>query len=220
LIFWHLFGDNFTIGVSMDEAIPTIMPEEIFFDNSAKDIFEELAADRILFLKGEITGNSSTDLIANIILLDKIATEEIVIYINSPGGELGSMMSIYDVFQSVQSPIRTVCIGGAYSAAAVLLASGSRGMRMAYPRSKMMIHDIQLAELSGSKSEIEKESRLIKQDSLSMLEIIACHTGQSLRKVKGDCKNDKYFTPQKALQYGLIDEIIKYRKEIPLLRKT
>lgn len=197
----------------MDELMPPVtIPSEIF---------DDLARDRMLFLRGEITVSSSIELVANLLLLEKIsASEEIVVYINSIGGDLGGLMSIYDAFQSIQCPVKTVCVGGAYSAAAVLLAAGSKGLRLAYPNSKIMIHDIQLADLSGSRSEIEKESRLIKQDSRSMVEIIARHTGQSLRKIKRDVKTDKYFTPKEALQYGLIDEIVKYSKEIPELKKT
>jgi ATP-dependent Clp protease protease subunit len=184
------------------------------------EIFEELSRERVLFLQGDITSSSATELVANLLLLDKQSiNDEIVIYISSQGGDVGGLMAIYDTFQSIQAPIRTVCIGEACSAAAIILTAGSKGLRSAYKNSRIMIHDIQLFDLSGSHAEVAKESKRIKKDSTAIMEIIARHSGQSLRKIKRDCKTDKYFTASEALSYGIIDEIVKYKKEIPELRK-
>lgn len=196
----------------MDEACPKNIVD--------CEIFEELTKERMLFLQGEITSSTATELVANLLLLDRqSSTEEVVVYISSVGGDLIGLMAIYDTFQSIQAPIKTVCVGEAYSAAAIILAAGNKGMRSAYQNSRIMIHDIQLFDLSGSHAEVEKESKRIKKDSRAIMEIIARHTGQSLRKIKRDCKADKYFTATEALSYGIIDEVVKYTKSIPHLIK-
>jgi ATP-dependent Clp protease protease subunit len=117
-------------------------------------------------------------------------------------------MTIYDTMQYISSPIKTICIGEAYSSAAVILTAGTKGRRWAYPSSRMMIHNIWTEEMSGTQKEIEEKSKQIKIVNDAMIKIISKHTGQTIRRVKKDCEKDKYFTCEEAMKYGLVDHII------------
>ena len=184
------------------------------------DIYVTLAKERSLFLIGELEAEIANELVALLFWLDKQSSEEITVYINSGGGTIpDGLHALYDTFQFIKSPVRTICIGEAHSSAAILLASGSKGRRFAYPNSEIMIHTVQVSDVSGSQSELEEESKRTKKLNAHLMEMIARHTGQSLRKVKRDCQEDKYMTAQEALEYGIIDEILKPTKEIPELKK-
>ena len=185
------------------------------------DIFGQLARDRILFLCEDIDVAMSTTLVAHLLWLEKQAPdEEIKIYINSAGGTISNgLMTIYDTLQHIKTPIKTICIGEAYSGAAVILASGTKGKRFAYQNSEIMIHAVQVSNISGSQTEVEKESKRLKLLNQSLMELISKHTGQSLTKIKKDCREDKYFTAKEALDYGLIDGIIKSNKKAAARKK-
>ena len=123
------------------------------------------------------------------------------------GGELESALAIYDMFQLISAPIKTICVGRASSSAADLLASGSPGKRLATPNSEIMIHSIQ-TELSGSNKEIQKEALRLRESNKRSVELLSLHTGQSFDKISKDCEVDKYMTAQEALEYGIIDKIL------------
>ncbi len=183
------------------------------------DIYSRLIKERILFLSEEIDANIATMLTATLFWLDsQDSTQEIEIYINSPGGTVSDgLLTIYDTFQVIKSPIKTICIGEAYSGAAVILAAGTHGKRLAYPNAKIMIHPIQVSEISGSQPEIEKEAKRIRKLNTSVIELIARHTGKSLKRVKKDCQTEKFMNADEALEYGIIDDIVKPNKTIPPL---
>lgn len=185
------------------------------------DIFGQLARDRNLFIYHDIDGHIATTLVAHLLWLDLQDSEtEITIYINSIGGTVSNgLLTIYDTMQNINAPIRTICIGEAYSGAAVLLSAGTKSRRFSYPNAKIMIHAIQAYDIGGSQSEVEKESKRIKFMNQSLMELMARHTGQSLTKIKRDCVEDKYFTAKEALDYGLIDNIIKPVKKIPNIKR-
>lgn len=184
--------------------------EETRGESGFHDIFSRLVKERILFLCEEINAEVATSIAATLLFLDLENQEkEITLYINSQGGSIeDGLHTIYDTLQCIKSPVKTICIGEAYSSAAVLLASGTKGLRFAYPSARVMIHMVQVEEMSGNQKEIEEESRRIKKLNQSLLEIMAKHTGQSLKKVKRDCNKDKYFSAEEALKYGLIDHIM------------
>jgi ATP-dependent Clp protease protease subunit len=183
------------------------------------DVYSRLVKERILFLAEEIEAELATTLTATLFWLDsQSSTQEITLYINSPGGTVSDgLLTIYDTLQVIKAPVRTICIGEAYSGAAVILAAGTKGRRLAYPNAKIMIHPIQVGELSGSQPEIEKEAKRIKKLNSSLIELIARHSGQSLKKVRKDCQTDKFMSADEALEYGLIDEIVKPSKKVPEL---
>lgn len=172
------------------------------------DVYSRLLQDRIIFLHEEIDSEIASRIIASVLYLDKKNNQkEICVYINSVGGEAEAGLAIYDVFQFVSAPIKTICVGRACSAAADLLASGSPGKRLASPNAEIMIHSIQ-AELSGSNKEIQEEAERLKKFNQRSNEILSLHTGQPIAKIAKDCEKDKYMTAQEALEYGIIDKIL------------
>lgn len=183
-------------------------------DQPYLDIISYLVKDRIIFLCDEIDGVLAQDICAKIIWLNKKdPTSEITIYINSVGGTVSNgLLSIYDTMQLSEAPIKTICIGEAYSSAAVLLAAGTPGRRFSYPNSRIMIHGISIDELSGTVDQIKEETKQLKELNMILMKLIAKHTGQSERKVKLDCKKDKYFSPEQAIKYGLVDAVLKPKK--------
>lgn len=188
-------------------------------DNKSKDIFEFLLDKRTVFLREEIDATVATKIAATLLWMDKTDQEsEITFYINSIGGSVSDgLFTIYDTMQYIKSPIKTICIGEAYSSAAIILASGSKGLRLVYPKAMIMIHNLQIEEMSGTQKEIEEESKRLKKLSQDIIELIARHTGQTIRKVRQDCSKDKYFTPEEAIKYGIIDGIMSPNKIIPEL---
>lgn len=179
------------------------------------DVFSRLVKERIVFLAEEITADVGTTVAATFLFLDsQNSSKDISLYINSPGGTVcDGLLTIYDTMQYIKSPIKTVNIGEAYSAAAVILAAGSKGKRFAYPNSNVMIHEIQ-SGIMGSTNEIKREAARLDMLNNRMMKIIADHTGQSFERVLADCKQDKYFTAEEALEYGLIDAIVKPIKSL------
>lgn len=175
---------------------------------SGHSVYEKLAEKRILFLGEELNAQIATNLAAYLLLLDAQNKKEITLYINSPGGEIETgLFPIYDTMQNIASPIKTVAIGQACSGAAIILTGGTKGRRFAYPNAEIMIHGVQ-SELSGTSTVIERESKMVKKLNQSLMEIIAKHSGQLVRKVKRDCKGDKWFDAEQAIKYGLIDGIL------------
>ncbi len=185
------------------------------------DIYSRLIKERVLFLYEEIDTSVATNMAATLLFLDfQDSEKEITLYINSNGGDVpNGLLTIYDTMQYIKAPVKTVCIGEAYSSAAVLLAGGTPGRRFAYSNSRIMIHSLQIGEMSGTEKEIQKEAKRIKELNQRLMKLIATHTGQSLRKVKRDCDKDKYFTPEQALKYGLIDYILEPSKLAPVLEQ-
>ena len=175
------------------------------------DVYSRLLQDRIIFLHEEIDSEVASRVIASMLYLDKQnKNKEISVYINSPGGETEAALAIYDMFQFVSSPIKTICVGRACSAAADLLAAGSPGKRFASPNSEIMIHSVQ-AELSGSNKEIQDEAEMLKKFHKRSIQILSSHTGQTFERVAKDCEQDKYMTADEALEYGIIDKILAPR---------
>ncbi len=196
------------------ENITPMIYEKTRDGEALYDVFSRLVKDRVIFLAEEITGEVGTTVAATLLFLDsQNSTKDICIYINSPGGSVcDGLYTIYDTMQFIKSPIRTVNIGEAYSAAAVILSAGTKGKRSAFENSITMIHQLQIGDLSGPASEIETESKRIKLLNNKIMTTIARHAGQTFSKVKSDCMEDLFLTAEEALEYGLIDNIIKPKK--------
>ncbi len=199
------------------ENITPMVYEKTRDGEALYDIFSRLVKDRIVFLAEEITAEVGTTIAATLLFLDKQnSTQDISLYINSPGGSVcDGLYTIYDTMQFIKSPIKTVNIGEAYSAAAVLLSAGSKGKRLAFANSNTMIHQVQVGDLSGPASEIKEESKRIDLLNNRIMTTIARHSGQTFSKVKSDCMEDLYLTAEEALEYGIIDKIIKPHKLLP-----
>jgi ATP-dependent Clp protease protease subunit len=174
----------------------------------------------VIYLDCEIDEEITSEITSLIFLLDREnGDQKIKLWINSPGGLAQGFFAIYDMIQRVKAPVETVCIGEASSASAILLASGSEGMRYAMPNARIMIHQIQVEGLAGSNAEIEIGTKELKELQDRLTEILARHTGHTKAKIKRDTKMDKYLSAAEALEYGLIDKILPSAKKQPELLK-
>jgi ATP-dependent Clp protease protease subunit len=176
--------------------------------------YNKLFEERIIFLGAPIDDVVANDVIAQLIVLESNDPDrDILIYINSPGGSFTSLTAIYDTLQFVRPEVQTYCMGQAASAAAVLLAAGTKGKRFALQNSRILIHQpsggtegaMQISDLDIQAKEIQRMRDLEE-------EILARHTGQSLEQVRLDIERDKIFTAEQAREYGLVDEVITTRK--------
>jgi ATP-dependent Clp protease, protease subunit len=171
--------------------------------------YNKLFEERIIFLGVQIDDASANDVMAQLITLESIDPDrDILMYINSPGGSMTSMMAIYDTMQYIQPEIQTFCLGQAASAAAVLLAAGTKGKRMALPNSRILIHQPAVESGYGQSSDLEIQAREILRMRTAMERVIAQHTGKDEDQVRKDVERDKFFTAEEAKQYGLVDEVL------------
>jgi ATP-dependent Clp protease, protease subunit len=180
--------------------------------------YNKLFEERIIFLGVQIDDASANDVMAQLLTLEAIDPDrDILIYINSPGGSMTSMMAIYDTMQFIQPEIQTFCIGQAASAAAVLLASGTKGKRAALPNARIMLHQPAMESGYGQSSDLEIQAREILRMRTSMENVIALHTGKDAEQVRRDIERDRFFDPNEAKEYGLVDDVlttIKRRSEV------
>lgn len=196
----------------MEYLVPTVI-EKSAYGERAYDIYSRLLEDRIIFLGGAINDAVANTVIAQMLFLDhKDPHKEMVMYINSPGGEVNAALAIYDTMQFVKSPVSTICVGLAASAAAVILGAGAKGKRFALPNSEIMIHQIAMEGIGGQATEIEITAKEIGKVKTRLNEVLAKHTGQNIKKIEKDTDRDYFMSVEEAKKYGLIDEIIKTKK--------
>ena len=190
--------------------VPTVV-EQTNRGERAFDLYSRLLKENIVFL-----GTPIDDTVANLICAQLLHLEsenpdrDISLYINSPGGDINSLFAIYDTMQYIKPDLTTICFGQAASAAAVLLAAGTKGKRLALPHSRILIHQ-PYAGAEGQVSDIELASREIQRLKTQLEEVIARHTGQSAEKVHDDTDRDFVMTADEARDYGIIDEVIDSR---------
>jgi ATP-dependent Clp protease, protease subunit len=172
------------------------------------DIYSRLLRERIVFLGREVDDEIANLITAQLLFLEaEDADKEISLYVNSPGGSAYAGMAIYDTMQYVRPDVRTICIGMGMSAAAMILAGGAAGKRMALPNAKMMIHQGS-AGFRGTPADIEIHAQEVLAMTRRMAEILAKHTAQPVDKVIADIDRDRFMTPEEAREYGLVDEIV------------
>lgn len=186
--------------------IPTII-EKDRFKEYAYDIYSHLLNNRVVFLSGEITDNVANLIISELLYLDNLSTDEISLYINSPGGSVSAGLAIYDTMNFIKSDVRTICIGMSASMAAILLAAGTKGKRCSLPNSEIMIHQ-PMGGASGQATEIKIAAEHILRTKEKLNKILSKLTGKELSKVSLDTERDYYLSSTEAKKYGLIDEII------------
>jgi len=175
--------------------------------------YNKLFEERIIFLGVQIDDASANDVMAQLITLESIDPDrDILIYINSPGGSMTSMMAIYDTMQYIQPEIQTFCLGQAASAAAVLLAAGTKGKRMALPNSRILIHQPAIESGYGQSSDLEIQAREIQRMRSAMEHVLAVHTGRDEDTIRHDIERDKFLTAHEAKEYGLVDEVLTMLK--------
>lgn len=188
--------------------IPTVV-EKSTFGERAYDIYSRLLKERIIFLGAPIDDAVANTVIAQLLFLEnEDAKKDIKLYINTLGGSVTAGLAVYDTMQYVKPDIMTICIGTASSMGAVLLAAGAKGKRIALPNSEIMLHQIMGgAEGQATDIKIRAEHILKVRDRLN--QVLANHTGQSLKKIEADTDRDYFMTPEEAKKYGLVDKIIK-----------
>jgi ATP-dependent Clp protease protease subunit len=181
----------------------------------AYDIYSRLLKDRIIFLGEPIDDHVANTIIAQLLFLQaEDSKEDIKIYINSPGGSVTAALALYDTMQFVRPDIMTVCMGQAASAAAVLLAAGTKGKRYALPSSRIMIHQLWVEGIGGQQTEIAIAAREITRMKTLLSDILSKHTGQTIKKIDIDTERDNFMTADEAKKYGLIDKIISKQQAI------
>ena len=176
-------------------------------------IYNRLLKERIIWLGSEVRDDNANAICAQMLLLAAEDPErDIYLYINSPGGSFTALTAIYDTMQYIKPQIQTVCLGQAASAAAVLLAAGSEGKRLALPNARILIHQPAMEGMQGQASDIEIVANELDRMRTWLEETLAAHTGQSVDKVHADLERDKILTAQAALEYGLVDQVLSSRK--------
>ena len=179
----------------------------------AFDIYSRLLKERIIFLTGPIDDYISNLVIAQLLFLESENPEkDISIYINSPGGIISSGLAIYDTMQFVKPEVATLCVGQAASMGALLLAGGAAGKRFALPNSRVMIHQ-PLGGFQGQASDIEIHAKEILVMKQKVNEILAKHTGKTLKKIEQDTDRDNFLNADEAKSYGIIDDILDSRDD-------
>lgn len=175
--------------------------------------YNKLFEERIIFLGVQIDDASANDVMAQLLVLESTDPDrDITMYINSPGGSFTSLMAIYDTMQYIRPDIQTVCLGQAASAAAVLLAAGAPGKRMAVPNARILIHQPATEGVYGQVSDLEIQAAEISRMRRLMESTLARHTGRDEDLVRADVERDKILTSLEAKEYGIVDEIIQSRK--------
>jgi ATP-dependent Clp protease protease subunit len=179
------------------------------------DIFSRLLMDRIIFLGTPINDDVANIIIAQLLYLQADNPDrDIHLYINSPGGSVSAGLAIYDTMQFLKSPVNTICMGLAASMGAFLLAAGRKGKRLALPHSRIMIHQPS-GGAQGTAADIEIQAREILYLRHQMNELMSKHTGQPVEQIERDIVRDKFMSAPEAVTYGLIDQVITHRGELP-----
>lgn len=200
-------------GSPRSQLVPMVV-DKTPFGERAYDIYSRLLEDRIIFLAGPIDDVVANTVIAQLLFLDmKDSGKDIRLYINSPGGDISAAMAILDTMALVKADVETVCIGIAASAAAILLACGTKGKRFALPNAEVMIHQLWTPGISGQASDVEIMSKRILRLKKKLNQILSERTGQSLAKVEKDTDRDFFMQPDEAKQYGIIDGILEAKKK-------
>ena len=196
-------------------SIPMVVEQTNRGVERAYDLYSKLLKENIIFL-----GTPIDDIIANLICAQLIhlesenADKDINIYINSPGGDITALFAIYDTMQFIKNDIATICIGGAASAAAVLLAAGTRGKRLALPHARILLHQPYGATGYAQAADLEIAAKEILRMRDLLEEILSRHTGQTIERVHQDTDRDFVMEAQEALAYGIIDDVISSRDAV------
>ena len=191
----------------MSMLVPMVVESDGRYERSF-DIYSRLLRERIVFLGTEVDDHVANLITAQLLFLEaEDPDKDVSLYVNSPGGSAYAGMAIYDTVQFVKPDVRTICVGMAMSAAAMILCGGGAGKRSALPNAKMMIHQGS-AGFRGAPSDIDIHAREVLSVTRRMAEIIARHSGREVDQVMLDIDRDNFMTPEDAVDYGLIDDVI------------
>jgi ATP-dependent Clp protease protease subunit len=187
--------------------VPTVV-EQTHRGERGWDLFSRLLKDRIVFLGSEIDDEVANVTIAQLLFLEsEDPDKDVMMYVNSPGGDVSAGLAIYDTMQCLRCPVATFCVGQAASMASFLLAAGAKGKRNALPHARVMIHQ-PLAGFRGQATDIEIRAREILKARDTLNALYARHTGQTADKIRRDTERDNFMSAAEAKDYGLIDEVL------------
>ena len=179
----------------------------------AYDIYSRLLKDRIVLLGSEVNDAVASLICAQLLFLESQDPEkEINLYINSPGGSVTAGLAIYDTMQYIKPDVQTVCLGQAASAAAILLAYGTKGKRLMLPNARVLIHQPAIDQGFGKATEIEIQAKEMLRMREWLEETLANHTGQDVEKIRRDIEVDTFLTADEAKDYGIVDEVLAHRQ--------
>jgi ATP-dependent Clp protease protease subunit len=214
------FDSPFAAGQSFSPTMDYYIPqweERTSYGMRRIDPYTKLFEDRIIFLGTPISDDIANAVMAQLLCLQQMDAErDIEIYINSPGGSFTALTAIYDTMRYIKPDVRTVCLGQAASAAAVILAAGTKGKRLALPNSRILIHQPATEGGYGQSSDIEIQAKEILRIRSLMEQMLAEDTGKTPEEVSRDIERDKYLTAEQALDYGIIDEVLTSLKAVPV----
>lgn len=217
-------ADQNSQGFQMPGAVPNapapsnryVLPsfeERTPYGFKRQDPYAKLFEDRIVFLGTQVDDASADDVMAQLLVLESMDSErDITLYINSPGGSFTAMTAIYDTIQFIRPHVQTVCLGQAASAAAVLLAAGTPGKRLALPNARVLIHQPAMGGSRGTATDLAIQADEIARIRTWMEEVLAQHTDRSAEQVREDIDRDKFLSAAQSKEYGLIDEVLTSRK--------
>ena len=187
--------------------IPTVI-EQSGRGERAFDLYSRLLRERIIFLHGVVDADSMNLIVAQMLFLEAEDPEkDIYLYINSPGGSVSAGLGLYDTMNHIRPDVATICMGLAASMGAFLLSAGASGKRMILPNARVMIHQPS-GGAQGQATDIEIQAKEILYLKTMLNEALAKHTGQPLEKIKEDTERDFFMSPQEAMEYGLVDQVI------------
>ena len=193
--------------------VPTVV-EQTSRGERAFDIYSRLLKDRIVFIGTPIDDHVANLVVAQMLFLQmEDAKKDINIYINSPGGSVTAGLAVYDTMQFVTCDVKTYCMGIAASMAAILLCAGTKGKRYALPNSDIMIHQVS-GGAQGAASDVERQVEFMFKLKKRLNQILSLHTGRPVEQVTKDADRDYYMSAEEAREYGLVDEVVKSRKEL------
>jgi ATP-dependent Clp protease protease subunit len=199
------------VNTRIDVLVPTVV-EPSDRGERAFDIYSRLLRERIVFLGTPIDDTVANLIVAQLLFLESEQPDrEIAMYINSPGGSPTGMFGIYDTVQCLRAPVATYCVGQAASAAAVLLATGAPGRRLALPNARVLLHQPH-GGIEGQSTDLEIHAKEIMRQRHRVDEILAEHTGQPVEKIRADTDRDFILTAEAAKAYGVVDEIVSHRQ--------
>jgi len=194
----------------VNQLVPMVV-EQTPRGERAYDIYSRLLKERVIFLTGPVEDYGSNLIVAQMLYLEaENPDKDIHLYINSPGGSVTAGLSIYDTMQFIKPDVSTLCIGQAASMGAILLCGGAKGKRHALPNSRVMIHQV-LGGFQGQASDIEIHTQEILSIKKKLNEILANHSGQKVDKIAKDSDRDNFMSPEQAVKYGLIDDVVDSR---------
>ncbi len=211
----RLAGPSGTTTAGMPQA-RYVMPqfeEKTSFGYKRSDPYTKLFEDRIIFMGVQVDDTSADDIMAQLLVLESQDPDrDVILYINSPGGSMTAMTAIYDTMQYIKPDVQTVCLGQAASAAAILLAAGTKGKRLMLPNARVLIHQPAMGQDYGKATEIEIQAKELLRMREWLEKTLARHTGQDVERIRRDIETDTILTAEQAKEYGMVDAVLEHRK--------